>query len=147
MQLASLEKSKKQNMDIIKSLQESVQGKKLEIQILLEKIEGKECQEKEKISMELADMKLNMIQLQNEMDRLHTTVKLYHEEAQYYWKHVTSLPVVTQVQLQITTHHTEVAAVSYKHMILLSVVKFMEFHIAAFCSWVLWSLEHSTLAG
>lgn len=145
MQLASLEKSKKQNMMIIKSVQENVQEKKLEIQILLEKIEGKECQEKEQISMELADMKLNMIQLQNEMDRLCTTVKLYHEEAQYYQKHVTSLPAATQVQLQITTH-AEVAAVSYKHMILLSVVKFMEFHIAAFCSWMLWSLEHSTLA-
>ena len=106
MQLASLEESKKQNMSKISRLQMTIQQKELENQTLSEKIEAKECQEKEQILMELADMKTNMIQLQTEIDQLRTAVKVYQEEARYYQEHATSLRTATQVKI-----HTEVNGV------------------------------------
>lgn len=84
MQLALLEENKKQNMKKICNLRETVEEKELEIQALSQQIAAKECEGKDQTLMELADMKMNVIQLQNEVDRLRTAAKLSQEEATYY---------------------------------------------------------------
>lgn len=105
MQLASLEENKEQNMTIISTLKEAVQKKEFEIHTLSENIKAKECQEKEQISIELADMKTIMIQLQTENNRLCMKVKLHQEEAQYYEKQATFLlkTTCTKVKMQKCT--------------------------------------------
>ena len=95
MQLAVLEENKKQSMKTICSLRDAVQKKEVEIGVLSQQITTREQQEKDQMSKELADMKMNMMQLQNEVDRLRTEVTLCQKEASYYHDHATALLAAT----------------------------------------------------
>ena len=64
-------------MITIYSLQEVVREKELGIKILSWQIGAKQ---REQISIDLVDMKMNMIQLQNKVDQLHTMLKPAQEE-------------------------------------------------------------------
>ena len=110
MQVASLEESEKQSQMKICSLQQNVQEKELEIKALLQQIVEKEDQKKEQISVELVDMKINRIQLQNELDQLHTILKFSQEEASCYRERATSVLPATRRPIKV-----EVGNLSYTH--------------------------------
>lgn len=112
MQLTSLKKSKKQKTKVIRNLQETIKIKEAEIQALSQQVAAKEGQEtytedtaelqiKEKMFMELADMTMNIIQLQNEVDQMRTAAKLSKEEASYYQEHATSLHAITYATIKV----------------------------------------------
>ena len=106
MQLAVLEENKKQSMKTICSLHDAVQEKEVKIHALSQQIAAKEVQGKGQMSMELADMKINMVRLQNEVDQLRTEVTLYQKEASYYQDHATALLTAipcTPVRVKICT--------------------------------------------
>lgn len=79
-------------MVTIYSLQEVVREKELGIKILSQQIAAKQ---REQISTDLVNMKMNVIQLQNKVDQLHTMLKLAQEEVRWYQEHATSLLTAT----------------------------------------------------
>ena len=102
-QLASLKRSKKEKKKIIRNLQETVQQKEDEIKVLSNQIAAKEdgtrkekdiedsLELKEEMSLEMTEMKMNIIRLQDEVSRLRTAMKLSQEEASCYQEYATSI--------------------------------------------------------
>ena len=102
---------------VIEELQKIVEQKQAEIQKLSHQIatiegqlseqthteDGTELQLKAQnlMFMKLADLKMNIIQLQDEVDRLRTTLKLSQKEASCYQEHTTSLLAATNTPIQV----------------------------------------------
>ena len=113
----SLKEKMQQRGMVIEDLQKTVEQKQAEIQKLSHQIatiegqlseqthteDGTELQLKAQnlMFMKLADLKMNIIQLQDEVDQLRTTLKLSQKEASCYQEHTTSLLAATNTPIQV----------------------------------------------
>ena len=83
---------------MILNLQETLQQKEDELKDTLQAAkkqkdteDSAELQLKEEMSMEMTEMKMNIIRLQDEVSRLRTAMKLSQEEASCYQEYATSI--------------------------------------------------------
>ena len=119
MQLASLKENKERNDQVICTLQLAVEQKQVDIEKLSEQVALKESQVRQNIptldaadlqltehtsallQLELEDMKMKVIEAEEQLDLVHTQANLAQEEASYYMQRTAALLTVTKVQPKV----------------------------------------------
>ena len=115
---------------MIDALQKTIQKQEFDIQKLTQQISAKESQAKQEICtqnpvefgmteqtlalLELQDMKVNIINLKDELHRMQTEVKLAREEAIYYKTLAVALQTAfhkpTKVKSQVVCMHIQIGS-------------------------------------